>query len=200
MLTKLKAVNDCLAIMGEAPLTNLDEEHAFKSGALDTLDRVDESVQAEDWWFNMENLRLETNPADHRIYFPTDTATLVPLWDRPNIVQRGRVLYDLKRGTDRFDDGASFEVVIRRRLALEELPNAVAAYIRRRVVMEFQDQYDGDQTKQRNLKAQVYGDPQVGTIGLRGLAVAEHIRNRKVNFIQNSPGLNRVRRVTHRRV
>lgn len=198
MATRLSVVNDCLAVMGEAPINALSEFHTFKDGALSTLDRVTATVMAKDWWFSMENLTLTVNPVDRRVYLPTDVVTFVPLDDRPTIVQRGRVLYDLKEGTDRFVVGETFDLIIKRSIPLEDMPASVGNYIARRTVLEFQHLYDGDQTKTRNLTIEVYGNPQMQVMGLRAEAEAEHIRNRKVNLLDNSLAVNRVRRAYRR--
>lgn len=191
MTTQLTVVNDCLAIMGEAPLNAISEEHSFKQAALNTLERVDSQVQAEDWWYNMEWLTLKVNIADHRVYFPTDMGTMVARSCANKYVQRGRILYNLEEGTDRFPDGFELRVILKRRIPLVDCPVSVAAYIGRRTVLEFQQLYDGDQTKTRNLDKEVYGVPGV-SLGLVGMAKAEHIRNRKINFIANSERLSRV--------
>lgn len=192
MTTTLSVVNDCLAIMGEAPLNALSEDHAYKQSALTTLDRVDLTIQAKGWWFNVEALTVSTNPTDGRIYLPNDSATIMPLDERPNIVQRGRVLYDLKRGTDIFDLNTTYKIQLKRRVPFEHLPQSISAYIARQTVLEFQMLYDGDSTKTRALYLQVNGDPQLGTLGLRGEAMAEHIRNRRVNLIWQSSRLHQI--------
>lgn len=191
MATQLSVVNDCLAIMGEAPLNVLTEDHSFKQSALNTLERVDKGVQAKDWWYNMERHTLKRNIADGRVYFPTDMGTMVAGSCLNKYVQRGRVLYDLEAGSNVFPEGFELKVILKRRIPIEDVPTSVADYIARRTVLEFQQEYDGDQTKTRNLKEEVYGVPGV-TLGLKGEASAEHIRNRKINLIANNERLSRI--------
>lgn len=191
MATQLSVVNDCLAIMGEAPLNAIAEDHAFKSAAVGTLARLSTTVQSRGWWFNMETLTLSASPVDFRIYVPTDTGTVLAKHANVNIVQRGRVMYDLDKGTDRFAASFTMDVRLTRILALEDIPASVADLIAAKVVLEFQSLYDGDQTKTRNLAAMV-GD-------LQTLAMAEHVRNRRVNLIDISERLYRIRRVIHKR-
>ena len=192
MATSLDVVNQCLAIMGEAPLNALAEEHGFKQAALNILDRNDDNIQSEGWWFNTEDLTLTVSPADHRIYLPTDTGTIRPeKWLRQRYVQRGRVLYDLQEGTDRFADGFTLDVKLVRRVPFEDTPKSVNYYIARKSVLDFQNEYDGDQTKTRNLTAEVMGVPGV-TLGLKGMAEAEHIRNIGFNFVVENERLSRI--------
>ena len=187
MASQLSVVNDCLAIMGEAPLNTLAEDHAFKSAAINALTRITNTILSKGWWFNMETLELSTNPTDLRIYLPNDVGTVLPSHSNVNVVQRGRVLYDLDRGTDRFDVGFTLTVRLTRTLALEDIPASVSDLIAAKTVLDFQQLYDGDQTKTRNLIIEV--------AGLNTLANSEHIRNRRVNLIDTSARLNRIRNV-----
>lgn len=192
MVTELRVVNDCLAIMGEAPLTSLNESHAFKAAARNALTRVSGIIQSKGWWYNMETLNVAASPVDNRITLPNDAGTVLPPYRFPNVVQRGRFMYDLDRGTDIFPEGTTYEVRLVRTLPIDLVPATVAEYIAGQTVLEFQQQYDGDQTKTRNQWKLVYGDRQEGTLGLKGEAEKEHIRYRRVNLIASSERLHRV--------
>ena len=192
MATRLDVVNACLAIMGEAPLNSIDEDHAFKHGALNILSRNDEEIQNKGWWYNTEDLLLRVNPADMRVYLPTDGSTIRPQGHKSmRYVQRGRVLYDLQAGSDRFDQSFTLDVKLIRQVPFEYCPRSISAFIGRKTVLDFQQEYDGDQTKTRNLLIEVYGDG--GRIlGLKGSAESEHIRNVGFNFVSESERLSRV--------
>lgn len=197
--TTLEVVNDCLAVMGEAPLNTISEDHAFKTAAITILERNNRNVQANGWWFNQELLTLTVNPTDLRIYLPNDTGTFIVTdrSKRDEFAQRGRVIYNLTKGTDMFSAGDSLKISLIRQLAFEDLPNSANAYIARKTVLDFQLDYDGDQTKVRNLQAEVYGVPTTQgsqeQLGLKGALMAEHIRNKRVNFIDQSDRLARIR-------
>ena len=75
--TTLDVVNDCLAVMGEAPLNTISEDHAFKVAAINILNRNSRNVQARGWWFNQEVLKLTVNPIDSRIYLPNDAGSFI---------------------------------------------------------------------------------------------------------------------------
>lgn len=198
MLTTLDVVNQCLAIMGEAPLNALNEDHVYKAGAINKLNHNDAMIQSEGWWFNTENLKLRVNIADRRVYLPTDNSTVKPHRNHAaRYVQRGRTLYDLREGTDRFPDNFELDVLLVRRVPFEDLPVSVSSYIAGKTVLDFQNSFDGDQTKTRNLLIEVNGLPGQ-TLGLKGMAEAEHIRNIGYNFINDSSRLGRIRNVTHR--
>lgn len=68
---------------------------------------------------------------------------------------------------------------------IEDIPSSVAELIASKVVLEFQNLYDGDQTKTRNLTELVNQ--------LSIAAVQEHVRNRRVNLIDTNERLSRVR-------
>lgn len=190
MVTQLRVVNDCLAVMGEAPLNSLQESHEYKAAALNRLKATSERLQVRDgngWWFNCETLTLTVNASDLRIYLPADIASMTVLDKRPTLAQRGRVLYNLDEGTDKFEVGTSYTARLVRLLPFESIPLTVAEYIAVETVLGFQNEYDGDQTKTRNLM-------QEATMR-RMLAMSEHVRNRKVNMLDNSVGLSRIRNI-----
>lgn len=199
--TTLDVVNDCLAVMGEAPLNDINEDHAFKTSALDVLKRNVRDEQSVGWWFNQEELLLRADATDGRVYLPTDVGRVLA-YDPCGLVeyaQRGRTLYNLTKGTDLFAQGFTVKAILVRLLAFEDLPNSANAYIGRKTVLDFQMRYDGDTTKTSFLKAEVYGQPSnantSGQIGLKGTLTAEHIRNKRVNFINQSERLSRVTNV-----
>lgn len=187
MVTQLSVVNKCLAIMGEAPLNSLAETHTYKTAALNRLDAERSRILAKGWWFNDETVTLAVSPLDSRIYLPGDTLSVVVLDQRPKLAQRGRILYNLDDATDLFPATDTYTARIIRDLAIENIPTSAAEYIATATVLWFQNEYDGDQTKTRNL-AQALEDR-------KAEAMAEHIRNRRVNLLNNSTGLARIRRI-----
>lgn len=190
MVTQLRVVNDCLAVMGETPLNTLQEEHDYKAAALTRLRATSERIQARKgngWWFNAETLTLTVHPADSRIYLPGDVGTVTVLAERPALAQRGRVLYNLDEGTDKFAEGVTYTARMVRLLPFEQIPLTVAEFIAASTVLAFQSEYDGDQTKTRNLMQAVRE--------WETDAMAEHIRNRKVNLLDTSVGLSRIRNI-----
>lgn len=190
MVTQLRVVNDCLAIMGEAPLNSLQEDHDFKTAALNGLSSLRTRILArggQGWWFNEEIVKLSVNPLDNRIYLPGDALSVVILDERPRLAQRGRILYKLEEATDQFDPTDTYQARIFRDLAIELIPTSVAEYIAGSTVLWFQNEYDGDQTKTRNLMQTV--------AELKADAGAEHIRNRKVNLLNSNVSLARIRNI-----
>jgi hypothetical protein len=186
MATQLDVVNDCLAVMGEAPLTTLQEDHEYKAAALNRLASENREIQSKGWWFNMEEVKLVADPTDNRIYLPGDTLAIT-LACSAKLAQRGRVLYNLSEGTDKFPAGTTYDARLTRLVPYEDLPQTAAAFVGVNVVLWFQNQYDGDQTKTRNLSL---------LREQRETAVmTEHIRNRKVNLLDSNVRLARIRNI-----
>lgn len=143
----LEVVNGCLASMGEAPLNSLSDPHAFRGAALAVLDKKDKEIQARGWWFNTERLEITPSPVDSRMYLPGDVIELQS--GNGRYVQRGRLIYDTLDGTTQFDRPLTISIV--RRIPFADLPDIVAAYIYAATVARFQQDYDGDSEKARNL-------------------------------------------------
>lgn len=187
MVTQLDVVNECLAIMGEVGLSSLSEYHAFKPAILNKLSSQLALIQSRGWWYNTEELELTADVNDSRVYVPGDTVSVVVLDKRPLLTQRGRVLYDLRAGSDKFPAGTTFKARVMRQLAIEDLPVIAAEHVKIVVLEWFQIEYDGDQTKTRNI--------QLERTRLETLLMSEHIRNRRVNLFDSSARLTRIRNV-----
>jgi hypothetical protein len=191
MTTQLRVVNDCLAIMGETPLNSLQEEHDYKAAVLGLLSAENARMQVADgngWWFNCETVTLIRNLADGRIYVPGDAGSVTIMNQRTRLVQRGNTLYNLEDGTDLFPEGASYVARLIRIVPFEKVPLTVAEYIAASVVLAFQNDYDGDQAKTRNLSMMV--------ARAEVAAMRQHIRERQVNLFDASPGIARLRNIT----
>jgi hypothetical protein len=77
MLT-LTVVNLMLGTLGEKPLSSLTDSHALLPAALGKLDVCNNEIQADGWWFNMEDLILYPNPADSPSTCPTTACPSAP--------------------------------------------------------------------------------------------------------------------------
>lgn len=190
MTTQLEVVNECLAVMGESPIASLDEYHTFRDPALMYLKQANQELQAPGRWFNTENLKLTVDPIDKRIKLPGDFAASITFYHRPDLAVRGNRIYDLVNGTDIFPDSTVLYSRLIRIVPFEDCPMLFAAYVGKEAVTRFQNLYDGDQTKTRNLAA--------ARDQLRAEQEKEHVRNRAVNLFDNSVGVQRIRNVVNR--
>lgn len=196
MTTTLDVVNECLATMGEAPLNTLAEPHEFKAAILRVLSKADKHIQSKGWWYNSEELTLSPDPINSQITLPGDclraesgirlTHNLVRGAHKPWIIQRGRRMYDMSKGTYVITEDLAITMV--RQVPIEELPTPIGDYIAAETVLKFQSAYDGDNNRRAEL-AQAWHQAQ-------GDSVSEDVRQRRVNLLQSNSTLGRIKSVT----
>jgi hypothetical protein len=199
MPSTLDVVNNCLATLGEVPLSNLSEPHEFKSAALSYLDKADRAIQSHGWWYNTEELTLTPAPSTGDMLLPGDCLKVSTGFKslinsrqtkhNARYVQRGRRIYDLINATYAITEEAELEVQIVRRVPLADLPECIAEYINNETVLRFQSRYDSDSNKRKELSddagiARVY-------------AMAEHIRQVRHNRLTSNPTLARLKAITN---
>lgn len=196
MATTLDLVNDCLATMGESPLTTLAEPHEFKSAALRKLSKANRDVQSQGWWFNTEAITLSPAPVTGHIQLAGDiikwqsgvrsTDLLVRGTPKPWLVQRGTRLYDTRLRSYSLTEEVTGEVT--RLLPYEDLPPVAQDLVSAQAVLRFQSDFDADNSRREELMQEW----QIA----RQLLNSEQIRQSSVNAIDNNVRLQRVKRVT----
>lgn len=180
----LTVVNLMLGTMGEKPLNSLTDSHAMLPAALGKLDENNRAIQADGWWFNMEDLQLTPSNIDASIYLPNDCLSIrTPIY---NLVKRGNRVYNLDGGTYEFT--APLDVELIREVEFEDLPEIAATYISKKAILAFQVDYDGDTAKARLLDNEI----RQAFIGIN----SAHTRNRRSNFIKSNVRLARLKYVT----
>lgn len=183
-MKQLDVINLMLGTMGEKPLNSLQDSHALLSAALGKLDEKSRSIQARGWWFNQEEITLTPSSLDSGIYLPNDALSVQsPSY---SVVKRGNRLYNLKGGSFVFT--APVAVQLKRQVAFEDLDDVAASYISAAAILQFQIDYDGDTIKARMLREDM--------LEARTTFMAEHTRQRKVNFIDSSYRLQRLKSFT----
>lgn len=196
MANTLDMVNECLGTMGEVPLNSLNDPHAFKGPALRAIDKASSTIQGKAWWFNTEELELVPNPDTGHVYLPGDCVAVA--FGFPGVtfrggahqrryVQRGRRLYDLQEGTYVIIE--TLRAQIARKLSVEDVPQVINDLIRTTAVLTFQSNYDGD----NNRRAELVQEQKLAEIA----AKAENIRQGRLNILDNSPRLRRIKRTTN---
>lgn len=198
MPSTLDVVNDCLATLGEVPLSNLSEPHEFKTAALSYLAKADRTIQSLGWWYNIEELTLTPAPSTGHMTIPGDClrvatgfASLIgsrQTKHNARYVQRGRRMYDLVSATYVIDE-TELEVQIVRQVPLVDLPVCIAEYVNAETVLRFQSQYDSDTNKRKEL-SEIMGIA-------RMYAKAEHIRQVRHNRLTSNPTLARLKAITN---
>lgn len=178
----LDVVNMMLGTQGENPLASLTDTHPMLATCQEVLDRNMRRIEADGWWYNMEELSLIPNTVDQAVYLPNDCLEVrTPAY---NIVARGNRIYNLSGGTFVFTE-SKLDVTLTRLIAFEDLPEIAAQYIATFAVLEYQMAYDGDTAKTSQLKAMLAKQE----IELN----AAHTRNRKVNLINSNDRLQQLK-------
>lgn len=151
MRTKLDVVNSCLKSVGESPVLSLTDDHPLIQAAQSTLDQVMIQQMSRRWWFNTDWVNLVVGPTG-QITVPADAVDIQIPGDSGYSI-RGNLLYDRYNST--FTIGKSVEGWVVRKLPFEHLPAIAQAYIENQTVLNFQTNYDADQTKLVELKQMV---------------------------------------------
>jgi hypothetical protein len=178
-MDQLSVVNRMLGKMGEVPVESLTEDHDFIPACLRALNDMNRIVQTRGYWFNTEVLTV-TPDANGFINLPGDVLSVIT--KSRSHIKRGAKLYDTENGTDVFADEVCMSIV--RLLAFDDLVPEAQTYIAHRAVAEFQSDYDGDTTKTRQLL--------IDMAEAKVVLNAAHIRNIRLNAIDNHPRLRRL--------
>jgi len=138
LTTKIDAVNEVLAGIGESPVSSLSNGFVTASMASSRIDVVSREVQETGWYFNTENAVRLAPDTEGNIKLPANTLR-VDSSDvrRGTVVQRGLRLYDNRNHTYTFKVAVELDLVVE--LPFEELPEAAKRYITLRAKRLFQD-------------------------------------------------------------
>lgn len=174
-ITKLDIVNACLRSMGENQINTLEDDHPYRDTALTIIEEQRMRVLGRKLWFNTEWLRLVPQSDTKYILIPNDVLTIAIARECGafDVDQRGGRLYDAQRNTYEFT--ASVNAWVSRNLDYEVMPYLVQQYIKDHTVLEFQDAFDGDNTKYQKIELRA-----------RDSAIElskEHIRQLKINVL-----------------
>ncbi len=143
--TKLEAVNEILAAIGEAPVNTLEGDlTAEVQIVVNHLHNTSRKVQLEGWWFNEEeNFELSRDVETNEVTVPGNTLNIDITYEVANVdlVQRGTKLYDKIGHT--FELGFNPKCTITFFLEWDDLPEAAREYIKIKTARIFQDRFIG---------------------------------------------------------
>ena len=146
-MTELEAVNLMLSVVGEAPVSDLEDATIAEVAlAVRILEETSYEVQAKGWDFNTEYNYPLSPDVDGYINVPSDTARIDvdPIYGETSldVVQRGERLYDRTNRTYIFTiSEIRCEMVLL--LDFDDLPEAARRYITVRAARKFQDRILG---------------------------------------------------------
>jgi len=144
--TRLEAINQILAAIGESPVNTLDSGYLEAVLADNILSEVDKAVQSKGWHFNTEPSKTFAQTISGEIVLPTNIlrvdATL--LTDSRDLVQRGLRMYDRVNHTYKINEDVVLDVVVQ--LDWDELPEPAKRYIIDKAARKNQDRVVGSGT------------------------------------------------------
>jgi hypothetical protein len=147
LTTELDAVNQMLDVIGEAPVTSVDDTGLVDAAmARDLLRRVSREVQGRGWHFNTDEdvELLPTTPAGN-VLVPVDALRIDPADPTVDAVPRGGRMWDRKNLTYEFTLPVKVHIV--RLLPFEDMPESARQYIALRAARQFQDRRIGSETR-----------------------------------------------------
>ena len=132
--TKIESVNSMLSAVGEAPITNLDEDLAEAQMAVNTLDTTSREVQSRGWSWNTDRKRKMSLAANGEILIPVNAMKIDAVDgntgqpDRSKrFVIRDRKIYDMINRTYTFTEAQYVDLVIA--LDFHELTESTRRFI-----------------------------------------------------------------------
>lgn len=138
--TELEAVNTILMVIGESPISSLQEGAAVVDAVLaqSTLSEVSRQVQTKGWHFNIDKGITLIPTTTGEIILPSNCLrvdTSEDSWDI-DVAQRGNRLYNRKTHTYTFTQPLKVDMVVL--LPFDQLPQAARHYITVKAARVFQ--------------------------------------------------------------
>lgn len=144
LTTKLEAVNEVLAGIGEAPVSSLSGGFVTASMASAKVDAISREMQELGWNFNTEENYSLVPDTDGFIQLPATVLRVDPVDTRVPVVQRGRKLYNKLKHSFTFTGPVVVTMVVS--LDFEDLPEAARSYVKFRAKRLTQNDLLGDPT------------------------------------------------------
>lgn len=148
LTSELDAVNQMLDVIGEAPVSTVDDTGLVDAAmARDLLRRVSREVQARGWhWNTDEGVELiPANPLPGNIQVPVDALSCDPSDTTVDAVVRGGRLWDRINLTFAWSEAVRCDIV--RLLPFEDMPEAARQYVAIRAARMFQDRRIGSEAR-----------------------------------------------------
>ena len=128
-LNKLNAVNIVLSNIGQAPVTVIDDnDNPMVAMAVNVIDEVTNSLQAEGWTFNTERGYPFTPDGNGHIVIPENVLQLdAGYFSKNDTVQRQGKLYNKRTHSYKFDEKQELDVVWL--IEFDDMPDAFKNYV-----------------------------------------------------------------------
>ncbi len=146
LTTKLEAINEILAHIGEPPTNSLDAGRLDVARAQRKLEETSKSLQGSGWWFN-ERTKTITPTSESEIVLPADTLSVTTPY-LTGVFQLGQKLFSKDDDTTKaFTDDVEVELLVE--VAWEDLPQQARSAIFVSAARQLQDEEIGDATRAR---------------------------------------------------
>lgn len=175
--TELEAVNECLANIGQAPVSTISGDLGVDAQiALNFVRSVNRELQSKGWNWNTEKNYPLTPNVDLDILLPSNTLAVDSDGnDRGrDVVQRGPRLWDRDNLTFRFNKPINVEITFA--LTFEELPETARRYIALKAARIFQNRVEGREDES-DLRDEMEA---------MGILHADHLRSEDNNALYNN--------------
>jgi len=143
--SELEAVNTILSVIGESPISSLQEGAAVADAVLaqTTLSEVSRQVQTKGWHFNTDKGIKLLPSSEGSIILPGNCLRVDSVADDfgVDVAQRGNRLYNRTTHTYTFDGEIQVDMVVL--LPFDELPQAARHYITVKAARVFQSRTVG---------------------------------------------------------
>jgi hypothetical protein len=144
--TELEAINTILSVIGESPISSLQEGAAVADAvtARNTLSEVNRAVQSKGWHFNSDKgITVSPGAFSGEITMPSNCLRVDTTEEfmEVDVVQRGTRLYDRRNHTYTFTKALKVDMVVL--LPFEEIPETARHYITIRAARIFQSRTVG---------------------------------------------------------
>lgn len=184
--SELEAVNLMLSVIGESPLSTLDDVTVVDAVlARQVLSEASRAVQSRGYHFNTEvNFPLLPDATTKEISVPTNTLRVDTVYpdQETDAVNRGTKLYDRLNHTFQFTKGVKVDLVLL--LSFDQLPEAARYYIAVKAARMFQARTVGSESL-FSFTAQDEKDARVTFVKAEG-GTADH------NILTGSWSVNRI--------
>jgi len=143
-MTKLEAVNEMLAAIGEPPVASLpdsdDGSEEYEAKVL--LESTCEKILAEGWFCNTVEEKAYQPDANNKIDLSSEDPGILSITPAGKsiymkLVLRNGYVYDIENDTDEFDED-EIELDVVQNLDFEVLPPLLAYYITKAAAVKFQ--------------------------------------------------------------
>lgn len=152
LITELEVVNSVLSVAGDNPVQSLDDEYQPVFIIKQMLNNISRDMQTRNYWFNTEyDVTLSPNTLTNKITLPFNILNFEP--SDTKYVARGLTVFDREARTSTVTEDVIADISIM--LTFEELPQVARKYIQAMCKLQYNDEYQNEESIKRTLERDV---------------------------------------------